>query len=251
MAARLDASRERVSGAETDSKGGAYPDAAAFERDLVLVAEALEADGAGYARKLLLDPLLDRVRVHGFFGYLLDVRDDSRVHAEAVADIARAIALPDPDRSALERELLGRRPLLSELLPVAERTRQVVEVFRVLRRIQEEVSAEAASTYIVSMTRAPEDLLRVLLLAREAGLADLASDPLANCLESLGLLYRPKVVVDHQTVRLWKQLPVTVVAGSEEAGAAGQTYWQGTGSLPGRRRSCSTTTDLMWRARSH
>ena len=40
-----------------------------------------------------------------------------------------------------------------------------------------ETGEAAACTYIVSMTRGPEDLLRVLLLAREAGLVDLASDP--------------------------------------------------------------------------
>jgi phosphoenolpyruvate carboxylase len=34
----------------------------------------------------------------------------------------------------------------------------------------------AADTYVVSMTTAPEDLLRVLLLAREVGLVDLAGD---------------------------------------------------------------------------
>jgi phosphoenolpyruvate carboxylase len=176
ICARLEANRDAVSGAGASRGGAAYPNAAAFERDLLVVAEALEAAGADHSRRIHLDPLLDWVRVHGFFGYLLDVRDDSRVHAEAVEDIARAVELSAPDRSFLERELLGRRPLLSDLLPVGERTRQVVEVFRVLRRVQEEV-AGAASTYIVSMTHAPEDLLRVLLLAREAGLADLAADP--------------------------------------------------------------------------
>jgi phosphoenolpyruvate carboxylase len=43
--------------------------------------------------------------------------------------------------------------------------------------VQEEAGAAAARTYIVSMTTSPEDLLRVLLLAREAGLVDLAGDP--------------------------------------------------------------------------
>jgi phosphoenolpyruvate carboxylase len=43
--------------------------------------------------------------------------------------------------------------------------------------VQDELGAAAASTFIISMAREPEDLLRVLLLAREAGLVDLAAEP--------------------------------------------------------------------------
>ena len=46
-----------------------------------------------------------------------------------------------------------------------------------MRAIQDEVGGAAASTYIVSRTRSADDLLRVLLLAREAGLVDLAREP--------------------------------------------------------------------------
>jgi phosphoenolpyruvate carboxylase len=53
----------------------------------------------------------------------------------------------------------------------------VLETFRAIRTIQEEIGERAAKTYIVSMTTGPDDLLRVLLLAREVGLLDLAADP--------------------------------------------------------------------------
>ena len=46
-----------------------------------------------------------------------------------------------------------------------------------MRTIQDEMGEPAASTYIVSMTAEPDDLLRVLLLARETGLVDLAAEP--------------------------------------------------------------------------
>src|SRR5207253_3074836 len=44
------------------------------------------------------------------------------------------------------------------------------------RTVQDEHGEAAASTYIISMATCPEDLLRVLLLAREAGLVDLSAD---------------------------------------------------------------------------
>jgi phosphoenolpyruvate carboxylase len=53
----------------------------------------------------------------------------------------------------------------------------VLQVLRVMGAIQDEIGAAAASTYIISRTRSADDLLRVLLLARDAGLVDLSRDP--------------------------------------------------------------------------
>ena len=61
-------------------------------------------------------------------------------------------------------------------MPLGEGARRALETFRAVRTVQDEAGAAAACTYIVSMTTEPEDLLRVLLLAREAGLVDLAAD---------------------------------------------------------------------------
>jgi phosphoenolpyruvate carboxylase len=190
MLARLEATRELVAAryrGELRPVPGAYDSAAAFEADLGLIRAAVRAAGATVAERILLDPLCDRLRLHGFFGYLLDVREDSERHAEALEDIAAAIGQPSLDRAGLVRELLGRRPLTSPRLPVVSRTRLVLDVFEVIGAIQEEISPEAASTYIVSMTRSTEDLLRVLVLAREAGLVDLAADPPRSALDVVPL----------------------------------------------------------------
>jgi phosphoenolpyruvate carboxylase len=45
-----------------------------------------------------------------------------------------------------------------------------------MREVQDEFGERAAQTYIVSMTKTSTDLLRVLILAREAGLVDLARE---------------------------------------------------------------------------
>ncbi|MCG8556459.1 MAG: phosphoenolpyruvate carboxylase [Proteobacteria bacterium] len=155
----------------------AYPNSAAFGDDLNLIARALDESRAALARQTLLEPLLTRLRIYGFHGYMMDVRQDSDVHASAVADIGQAVALRLGERAELRRELLGRRPLVGPHLPLGEQTRRVLEVFSAMRTIHEEISNDAASMYIVSMARSPEDLLRVLLLGSEAGLLDLASDP--------------------------------------------------------------------------
>lgn len=180
VSARLKKNLELLSsktGFRSAENGVAYPDAQGFERDLVLVRDALAAAGADRSRRTLLDPLLARVRIHGFYGFMLDIRDDSKVHAEAVDDVAQAVGLGPLDREALQRELLGRRPLISDLLSIEDRTKQTIEVFRAVRQVQDEVGPRAASTYVISMAGSTEDMLRVLLLARETGLVDLSSDP--------------------------------------------------------------------------
>jgi phosphoenolpyruvate carboxylase len=99
------------------------------------------------------------------------------VHAAALDDVAKQLGMPPLDGAALRRELMGRRPLVNRRMPLADATRRVLDTFRAVRTIQEEVGERAASTYIISMATCPEDLLRVMLFGREAGLVDLAADP--------------------------------------------------------------------------
>ena len=186
IAARLEATRRQIAHRDAgrpDVEPAAYPDAAALEADLALVGDALDAGGALRARREALDPLRASVRVHGLHGFRLDVREHSQVHEEALADVARALGIPSLrsgqagfDSEALRGELAGRRPLVGAQLPVDEETRNALAVPHAMRRIQEELGESAASTYVISMARGADDLLRVLLLAREAGLVDLAGE---------------------------------------------------------------------------
>jgi len=180
IAARLEATRRLIAARDAGvvtSEPAAYPSAEPLERDLLLVRAALDEAGAARAREAHLDPLLARVQAHGLHGFLMDVRDHADVHARAVATIAGSVGLSEPDLDLLRRELTGRRPLVGAHVPLDDDTRRVLDVFQVMRQIQNELGQAAARTYIISMARSTEDLLRVLLLAREAGLVDLAGEP--------------------------------------------------------------------------
>ncbi|GJG86959.1 phosphoenolpyruvate carboxylase [Gemmatimonadetes bacterium T265] len=180
MAARLDAARRLVASRDAGRPAhepAAYRDAAAFDRDLGLVREALVAAGARAACRTALDPLLALVRAHGLHGFRLDVRDHADAHRAALDDVAARLGLPPFDGDALRRELTGRRPLVGPEFSCDEATARVLGTARAVRTVQDEAGEDAASTYIVSMTTEAEDLLRVLVLAREAGLVDLAADP--------------------------------------------------------------------------
>jgi len=179
IAGRLQATRDRIASLDAgrpEHQPAAYLDAAALQRDLDVIAEALESAGAERAMVALLNPLRDRVRLFGFHGYLLDVREDAGVHTAAVNDLAQAVGCSLPDTAALTAELLGRRPLLADHLPLSSSTSSAIDVFKTVSQVQQEAGEDAARTYIISMTTSSEDLLRVLLLARETGLVDLAAD---------------------------------------------------------------------------
>jgi phosphoenolpyruvate carboxylase len=153
-----------------------YLDKQAFVEDLRLVRRALRAAGATRGAETLVRPfeaLVDRV---GLGGFRLDLREDADAHTRALDAIADALGLEPLDGEALRAELRGRRPLVAPSLPLDDATRKTLDVFHAQRRIQTELGEETAATYIISMTQRTEDLLRVLVLAREAGLVDLAAE---------------------------------------------------------------------------
>jgi len=156
MRARVDATRRLTAARDAGNRTNepaAYADSAALEHDLLLVRESLTTAGAARASHVAIDPLLATVRAHGFYGYVMDIRDHADSHREAVA---------------------GRNP-------------RVIETFHAIRAIQDELGERATSTYIVSMTTEPADLLRVLQLGTEAGLVSLDDDPPSSRLDVVPL----------------------------------------------------------------
>ncbi|MEL6186899.1 MAG: phosphoenolpyruvate carboxylase, partial [Myxococcota bacterium] len=180
MAARLRGTAaaflERERGHSGEISGG-YRDRRSFLEDLRLVRRALRAAGAGRVEERRVAPLEALVDRIGLGGFRLDLREDSAAHTLALDRIAEALSVPPWTRDRLRAELEGRRPLVGPGLPLDEDTRKVLDVFVAQRRIQDELGEATASTYIISMTQSAEDLLRVLVMAREAGLVDLAASP--------------------------------------------------------------------------
>jgi phosphoenolpyruvate carboxylase len=190
MAGRIDATRRLVAARDAGQAGhepAAYPDVAAFEEDLLLVRDSLITAGATEACRTAFDPLLVSVRAHGFHGFLMDVREHADVLASALADIATQVGVSPVDSAMTRRELLSRRPFVGPHVSLTDASRHVLGAFQAIDTIQAEAGEAGASTYIVSMARSAEDLLRVLLFAREAGLVDLAADPPVSRLDVVPL----------------------------------------------------------------
>ena len=176
MSARIEATRRLVASRDAGrerKEPAAYPGVEDFETDLRLVRDYLLSAGAEQACRTTLDPLYAAVRAHGFHGFMMDVRDHSEVHAAAVREL-----MPQSDggsdAESLRSALTRKRATTRKIRKLSPETRQVIETFGAIREIQDESGERAACTYIVSMTRSTEDVLRVLVLAREVALVDLS-----------------------------------------------------------------------------
>lgn len=171
-----DALLEREKG-RSSQISGRYPDAEAFLADLRLIRRALRSAGATRAAEASIGPLEALVARIGLGGFRLDLREDADAHTRALDAVAEALGAPAFDKAALRAELGGRRPLIARSLPLDEDTRKTLAVFDAMREVQDELGQATANTYIISMAQRAEDLLRVLVMAREAGLVDLAATP--------------------------------------------------------------------------
>lgn len=158
-----------------------YSSGAAFLSELRLIERSLTETGLSCRD---LETLICQVEIYGFTLAHLDVRQESTHHSDTISEIAdylQLLAKPYNDLTEYERtlwlttELQTRRPLIPTELNFSARTREVVETFRMVRRLQQEFGTEVCNTYVISMSHEVSDLLEVLLLAKEAGLYDPAT----------------------------------------------------------------------------
>jgi len=161
----------------TDGPGRHYR-AETFVADLELLADALIECGLNEtARTGRLANLIVQARTFGFHFAALDIRQHSRMHEAAVAELLRVggelddyPSLSEPERVArLHKELRNPRPLLPRGAVVSDSARNVLEVLEVMRDALA-VSPASIGGYVISMTHEVSHLLEVLILLKEAGL---------------------------------------------------------------------------------
>jgi phosphoenolpyruvate carboxylase len=152
--------------------------------DLAVLDNSLRDNGGDRIADGVLYDLMVQVQVFGFHLAGLEMRQHSAKHLAALHEIFAGLGvcdnykeLPEAEKLALlVREIENPRPLLPQKLSFNAETNEIVESFRIMRRMQEEVSLEVCENYVISMTNAGSDVLEVLLLAKEAGLYSAATE---------------------------------------------------------------------------
>ncbi|MGD8688582.1 MAG: phosphoenolpyruvate carboxylase, partial [Gammaproteobacteria bacterium] len=228
--------RLRATARDTD---GAYASADEFRADLEMVHASLCNNRGEHAGAFQVQRLLRRAHTFGFHLATLDVRQDSLVHRRVMGRL-----LDDPDW--LERTPAERTDRLRELLvggaacPESSdaEVRHTLEVFRAIAEGRARYGAHAFGPYIISMARAADDVLTVLLLARWGGLtgedesipvdvaplfetvADLSEGP-----DVMRELFRDEFYREHLRSRRERQVVMLGYSDSNKDGGIAASRW--------------------------
>jgi phosphoenolpyruvate carboxylase len=169
----LDHQRRRLQGDhESPPPEAAYRSADEFLHELRLIRESLESHGDGAVADLGLKDLIRLVETFGFFLAHLAV-------AELLSTAAGGIdylALDEGQRLEALCDYVTRAPMPRDPALLSERTRETLAVFDVMAKMQQEISAHAFGSYVISMTHSASHVMEVILLARQAGLLGRGQD---------------------------------------------------------------------------
>lgn len=148
--------------------------------------DIIDASLRGHGSALLADDRLARLReaVHVFGFHLcgLDLRQNSEVHEETIAELLAwagvhcdYASLGEDERVALLADELGtRRPLLGGGARLSEQTRGELDVMAAAARAVEMFGAHSVPNYIISMCQSVSDMLEAAVLLKEVGLLDVS-----------------------------------------------------------------------------
>ena len=141
------------------------------------------------------------MRLFGLHLVPLEVREDARRQAAALDEIFRHyglcesyLDLPEADRQTLlTREIANPRPLFPPDPKFSEDTNDVIAIWRMIAAAHSRYGNGVIDTFIASMSKAPSDVLAMLLLANEVG-ADRSLD-LVPLFETTDDLWRASEVL--------------------------------------------------------
>ncbi|MEJ2330244.1 MAG: phosphoenolpyruvate carboxylase [Gammaproteobacteria bacterium] len=159
----------------------AYRNEEEFLEDLLLIHESLTEHGDQEAADARLLDLIMLTRTFGFFLSRLDIRQESTVHSDAVAEIVSQAGIDDyagldeSERCSVLGRLIEEGPDIDRE-QLSRETREVIAVFDVIAALRERVSPEAIGQYVISMTHHASHLLEVAYLGSLSGLAGKRED---------------------------------------------------------------------------
>lgn len=160
--------------ATLDDAADAYAGPGELIDDLQLILDSLRANRGEHAGGFAVQRLLWRVKTFGFHLARLDVRQESSVHARALATALDGEEAWDARDAAARAALLSPYASGAQVLPPAEDegNQRLDAVFAAFADARGRHGADALGSYIISMAHDRSDVLAVLALARRGGLVD-------------------------------------------------------------------------------
>lgn len=161
-----------------------YETPAELLADLDVIDESLRANGSSVLADDRLSRLREAVRVFGFHLSGLDMRQNSDVHEEVIAELlawagvhSDYTSLSEPERvELLAAELATRRPLIGPDAQLSELVHKELGIVSAAARAVQVFGPQAVPNYIISMCQSVSDMLEPAILMKEAGLLDASSE---------------------------------------------------------------------------
>ena len=176
---RLCASKSSILGEGTQVQAQAYPDAETFKADLVLVLEALKADGKESHTLAPLESLIVCAEIFGFHLASIDLRQDSSINEACVAELLAQSKVEENysqlDEASKVQCILHQltqepRRLSSALNQASEILHREMAIYQAVADLQNRLGHRIIKRHIISHTTSVSDLLELALLFKEVGL---------------------------------------------------------------------------------
>ena len=181
--------------ATLDEAPGAYADNRELIDELERIRHSLIANGSRQVANGSLLRLIRKLRLFGLHLVPLEMREDAGLHRDALDEIFRFYGIEDdytglPEtakQALLTQEIANPRPFFpTDSSHFSENTQRVIRTWRMVAEAQARYGAVVIDTFIASMSQAPSDMLAMLLLASEVGVADqLELVPLLETIDDL------------------------------------------------------------------
>ncbi len=174
-----------------------YGDVADLLADLTVVDASLRSHGAAALADGRVQPVMRTVQIFRTHLCALDMRQNSFVHEQVVADLLRQAGVTD-DYEGLDEagrvallgtELVNPRPLVSPHATYAEVTEGELAVLREAASAHRRFGQRSIPHYVISMAQSVSDVLEVAVLLKEVGLVrvDVTTDTVHSSLDIVPL----------------------------------------------------------------
>lgn len=178
---RLINTARRMATAGSHDPGRDYLDPTQLLDELEMMRRSLVENRGELLAGGLLQRAIRSAASVGFGMATMDVREHAAQHCDVIDALYSRIGtlevpysqLPRPQRALLlAEELASPRPLIAPTTVLEGERARTFEAFTAIRAGLDRFGPDAMESYIISMTKGPEDVLEAVVLAREAGLVD-------------------------------------------------------------------------------
>ena len=172
---RLELTRKRHAVGAVHVPGRDYANTQELLDDLNIMRNSLIENHGELIAKGQLERVIRTVSTFGLIHATMDVREHSQAHHAALANFGidkEYLQLKPEERFAILTAELGRHELRAPK-QLDDQSAKVLDTFKAISDLIIQFGPEVIETYIVSMTKHPEDLIAAAVLAKEAGLVDI------------------------------------------------------------------------------